>query len=219
MSEYLIRSITSQDLDEVVRIHIASFSDRALSQLGKGAVFRYYQSLLEGFPYSNPIFAVTQADIMTGFCFNGIYAGSFSRFVNKHKWYLAGLILLRPWLILNPIVREQSKKAIKNLVNRYKSKWKPKENIISKKSLHQALINSRSWGILSIAVDPAYQRKGIAELLMSSVEIFAKGNEYLSLHLTVNTDNISAIKFYEKIGWQKTPSGTAWEGKMFKKIN
>lgn len=99
MSDFTIREILYEDLDEVTRIHIASFSDRALSQLGKGAVNRYYQWLFTAFPQSYPICAEVNGKTLAGFCFVGVYSGSFSGFLRKHKWYLVGHILSHPWLI------------------------------------------------------------------------------------------------------------------------
>ena len=44
MADLLIRDIHPSDLEKVARIHKNSFSGRALSQLGIGAIHRYYDN-------------------------------------------------------------------------------------------------------------------------------------------------------------------------------
>lgn len=89
MPDFSIRELRYEDIEDVSRIHIASFSDRALSQLGIGAVKRYYEFLFTNFQQSIPICVETKGNILVGFCFAGVYSGSFSGFLRKHKWYLA----------------------------------------------------------------------------------------------------------------------------------
>jgi len=221
MSDFTIREILYEDLDEVTRIHIASFSDRALSQLGKGAVKRYYQWLFTGFPRSYPICAEVNGNILAGFCFVGVYSGSFSGFLRKHKWYLAGHILSHPWLIFNPIVREQSSLSFKTLKRIFMSKFyrRPKQAVVIKKPLLESPPRYKPWGILSIAVDPAYQRRGVVEAMMRFVENMLEEKGITSLNLSVHTDNSPAVRFYEKMGWEKVPPGEEWNGKMMKRLN
>lgn len=221
MLDFTIREILYEDLDEVTRIHIASFSDRALSQLGKGAVKRYYQWLFTGFPRSYPICAEIDGNTLAGFCFVGVYSGSFSGFLRKHKWYLAGHILSHPWLIFNPIVREQSSLSFKTLkrISMRRFYKRPKQAVVINKPLPESPPRYKPWGILSIAVDPAYQRRGVAEAMMHFVENMLEEKGTTSLHLSVHTDNSPAVRFYEKMGWEKVPPGEEWDGKMMKRLN
>ncbi len=221
MSDFTIREIRYEDLDDVTRIHIASFSDRALSQLGKGAVKRYYQWLFTGFPRSYPICAEVNGNTLAGFCFVGVYSGSFSGFLRKHKWYLAGHILFHPWLIFNPIVREQSSLALKTLRRIFKSRFcrRRKQPVVVNKTLPESPPRYVPWGILSIAVDPAYQRRGVAEAMMRFIEGMLGEKGITSLNLSVHTDNSPAVRFYEKMGWVKVPPGEAWDGKMIKRLH
>jgi len=215
---FLVRNIQINDLAEITRIHITSFQDRALTQLGFGAVKRYYSWLLSGFSETYPICVETQDGSLAGFCFAGNYSGSFSGFLKKHTLYLVGSLLLRPWLLIKPLVRDQTQVAIKAFKNMIKSKKKKFKNIVPSSKTNRQLITSISFGVLSIAVSPAHQRQGIGELLMCEVEKYASSNGYSRLHLSVHPENLPAVNFYEKLGWERSSSTENWDGKMFKKI-
>ena len=202
----------------IAKIHIDSFSDRALSQLGKEAVRRYYFWLLTGFPACYPICIVSPDNVITGYCFSGVYSGSFTGFLKRNKWYLLRVISLHPWLIFNPIVREQSFLATQTLLRLFRfrriSKTPPSVNSLTSSNLPKR----KPWGILAIAVDPDFQRQGYAEAMMHAVEMYAKENHCNYLYLSVHTDNFPAVHFYEKMGWEKNPPGENWTGKMCKKL-
>lgn len=80
------------------------------------------------------------------------------------------------------------------------------------------MVPTRPFGVLSIAIAPAFQRQGVGELLMAEVELRAKLNGYKSMILTVHPENIKAVNFYQKIGWVKRESSTGWNGRMIKNI-
>jgi ribosomal protein S18 acetylase RimI-like enzyme len=215
---FLIRNVEKKDLNEIARIHIASFQDRALSRLGYGAVKRYYSWLFSGFSESNPICVETQDGSLAGFCFSGNFRGSFSGFLRHHKWYLATALLLRPWLIFSPLIRDQANIAIKILKKIFRSRNLMDNNNIPCSKVNQQVITPSSLGVLSIAVSPAYQRRGIGELLMCEVEKYAFSSGYSSLHLSVHPENLPAVKFYEKLGWERSSPIGDWDGKMHKTI-
>ena len=216
MIEFAIRNVELSDLDQIAEVHRASFEDRALSQLGKSAVKRYYRWLLTGFSDIYPVCAVSTHGKIAGFCFAGVYGGSFSGFLKNNRWFLIGTLMLRPWLFFKPIVREQATLAIRTLMR-----------LIGKKNIHKTTQKAEtpkpskptSLGILSIAVHPDFQRQGVGELMMAAVEMKAAADGFTQLHLSVHPENTSAVRFYEKSGWQKTQSRGTWDGKMFKKLN
>lgn len=218
MTEFNIRSIQSKDLDEIAKIHKASFHDRALTQLGIGVIKRYYAWLLTGFSEIFPLCAVDCQGMVAGFCFAGIYAGSFSGFLQNNRWYLIGSVLLRPWLIFNSLVMDQIKISIKTLYKMIKRKLRNKRKNNREKHKGENFRKTASLGVLSIAVNPSFQSQGVGGLLMKEVETQAHAGGYTELHLSVHPDNVSAIKFYEKLGWQRDHSSENWDGKMFKKL-
>jgi ribosomal protein S18 acetylase RimI-like enzyme len=76
-----------------------------------------------------------------------------------------------------------------------------------------------SFGILSIAVASDRQKLGIGQILMKDAENEACRCGYRQMHLTVSTENEKAIRFYEKLGWEKRLSDGAWKGSMTKTLN
>jgi ribosomal protein S18 acetylase RimI-like enzyme len=56
--------------------------------------------------------------------------------------------------------------------------------------------------ITSLYVQPHHQRKGLGKLLLEEAMAFCKVQKAESVWLTVNSENLSAIKFYEKTGFR-----------------
>lgn len=57
--------------------------------------------------------------------------------------------------------------------------------------------------LYSIAVNPAYQGKGLGRELMLQVEAFCQERDKHTLRLEVRPDNINAIKLYERLGFRR----------------
>ena len=215
MDKIVIRAVKEADLSDITRIHIASFKDRALSQMGFSTVRRYYAWLLTGFSMIHPVCAVNQEGIIAGYCFSGLYAGSFSGFLKNNKGFLIKQILKRPRLLFNPIVQEQARLALKTLykIARYDRKNKS-ESVVADRKEHGEI--PTFLGILSIAVDPVYQRLGIAGEMMASVKKWAIDTGFKGMNLSVHQDNLAAIRFYEKLGFNKVSHTEEWKGEMRK---
>ena len=69
----------------------------------------------------------------------------------------------------------------------------------------------KSWGFLQavkqlnidvICVDENLRGKGIGTKILEHIKEFAKENNCTDLYLTVNEENLDAIKLYEKFGFQ-----------------
>lgn len=58
--------------------------------------------------------------------------------------------------------------------------------------------------IITIAVSPAYQRRGIAQNLMQHLVSFLKTQSITALHLEVNENLHAARRLYEKTGFAQT---------------
>ena len=219
MSELTIRKIEIRDLDKIADVHKASFDDRALSQLGKTAIKRYYDWLLMGFPDNYPICATSEDDQIAGFCFAGDYSGSFTGFLKRHRCFLISRVLLRPWLIFNPLIRKQSNLALRTLLRLLRTKNKTRALSSHPKDQVKQARSFQSYGILAIAVNPNYQRQGVGQALMDAAETKAIADGYQHMHLSVHPDNFPAVRFYQKLGWQKKPPDENWSGKMTKNLN
>jgi ribosomal protein S18 acetylase RimI-like enzyme len=125
-------------------------------------------------------------------------------------------MLLRPWLIFNPLIREQAKSALSTLRRLFK--YRKQIKIGQQNQDPQKIKMGSSFGILSIAVDPAFQRCGVGEILEKDMERYALENGYDQIRLTVLPENTPAVKFYEKMGWEKNLSEGGWEGGMVKRL-
>jgi len=59
-----------------------------------------------------------------------------------------------------------------------------------------------AWELTKMAVDPAFQRRGIAQVLMTTIENYARDEMGLSyIYLLSNTKNAAALRLYERNGW------------------
>lgn len=57
--------------------------------------------------------------------------------------------------------------------------------------------------LLRIAVRPAYQKKGLGKYLLESLFKKAKSQRIRKIFLEVSERNISALKLYQRVGFQK----------------
>ena len=65
------------------------------------------------------------------------------------------------------------------------------------------------WELTKMAVDPAFQRRGIAKALMQHVENYARETLQLNkIYLLSNTKNAAAIRLYKREGWTVVLEGT-----------
>ena len=71
------------------------------------------------------------------------------------------------------------------------------------------VINSRyvdAWHVMNVAVDPDYQRRGIATLLLERVFELTADDDRRGYTLEVRVSNAGAIQLYERLGFE--PRGT-----------
>lgn len=205
MSNVQISALTLSDLPAVSDVHLRAFSKSVLTRLGKEAVRRYYEWQLLG-PHDRYAVAARVDAKIVGFNFAGVSRGAIAGFLQKNRNWLAMRMLMRPWLIANPMVRTRLKTGLGSLgIRRNAGRIRsaiPRPN--------------RSFGILSIAVDPEFQGRGIAQILMEDAEREARDSGFKYMFLTVATENLRAIRFYEKMGWARVPQDGEFHGYMDK---
>lgn len=206
MSSILIRNVSESDLLEITSIHMSAFPESALTKLGKEAVRRYYHWQLHG-PHDCYAIAAYDVDQMLGFCFGGVFRGALVGFLQKNKQFLFWRVLLRPWLLFNEIFRDRLKTAFRSL------RIFPRKKKVIKTSIPSNPV--KSFSILSIAVDPSIQTKGVGKMLMQTAELEAIHRGYDHMHLTVHPSNTNAVQFYLRVGWIKKEEDP-WSGGMFK---
>lgn len=208
-----IQPLNQSDLPSVALLHAAAFPDSALTKLGLEAVRRYYEWQLNG-PHDVDALGAFHGDRLVGFCFSGIFRGAMSGFLQRNWLFLTGCALIRPWLILNPVFRDRvtlSMSILKRLLRQFIKRRKTPYQSSSPKP-------PKSYGILSIAVDPNYQGLGIGRILMERSEAIAREKGFSEMDLTVNPQNEKAIRFYERLGWEKVVNEGRWTGHMRKRL-
>lgn len=206
--EIVLRKIELRDLPQVARVHKSSFPESALTKLGLQIIEQYYEWQLTG-PHPK-VWAIAAFDGETcaGFSFSGLFKDSTSGFVYTNKTFLIKEVLRHPWLLSNPLFLDRLRIGI-TLLRKWNKRQVKTLPIAPDSALH-------SFGILSLAVSNEYQNFGIGKLLLLDAEREAVRCGFRQMDLTVHPSNTKAIKFYERLGWQKTFQGDAWKGVMVK---
>lgn len=212
-SRIVVLDLLQRDLPEVTRVHLAAFPESALARLGPGAVTRYYLWQFNG-PHRCEKLGAREGERLQGFVFAGKFNGALSGFLRENKWFLVGAVLFRPWLLLDHWFRNHLTMGARSLLRTFTGK-RPQVPDRRESSLPKP---PPSFGILSIAVAPDAKRKGIGSLLMQRCEQSARRWGAQRMHLTVAVDNLEAIKFYEKLGWQRDCQAGEWKGGMVKRL-
>ena len=203
-----LRRLEVEDLGGVTRVHMAAFPKSALTLLGPEAVRRYYQWQLQG-PHDVTASGAFMGNQLIGFSFSGVFCGATGGFLKQNRKFLAVRLLTHPWLVANPLIRERMNFSARVL---------RRKNGRGDQTTSRAKEKIRSFGILAIAVDPQVQSSGIGGLLMATAEQVAITQGFTQMHLTVNPNNNQAIKFYEKLSWEKTLTQGEWTGSMKKAL-
>ena len=201
-----IKELTTEDIPEIVHIHIESFPESLMTRLGAEILQKYYEW---HFDESHKIVKVAGAVYdgkCIGFILTGVFNGSTSGFVRKNIWLIIKEAAVRPWLLFD-----------KKLIKKFKSGTKILTSTFTKKP---PVNNPRvkSYGLVSLAVSPAYRKLGAGKILMEEFELIAKNCGYSRTDFTVEPTNYKAVNLYEKLGWQRTLSNGEWKGAMEKDI-
>lgn len=207
-----IRPLTLEDIPSIIKIHLLSFPESALSALGAGTIYRYYHWLLTG-PHDAFIIGIWEKGSLAGFSFGGRFRGALSGFIKKNKWYLMGQVIFRPWIIL----KFQEAIDINLRILRLKRSSKIDEFAAQEQPSQKKHIPS--FGILAIAVNSKYQGKGFGQKMMKRSEESALERGFKQMNLTVHPDNKQAVGFYKKLGWKQWEGQSGiWKGKMVKAL-
>lgn len=196
----ILRALGPSDLPSVAAIHCAAFPSSWLTKLGSAAVERYYAWQMQG-PHEAYVFGATIDGKLAGFCFSGVFPTAIAGYVRQNWAFLAWGLLTHPSLLRNPVLGERLQRAMHAL---FASKAPPSTSERGK----------RPFDILSIAVDPGVQRMGLGQLMMERARTLAAENGFHVMTLMVNTANLQAVRFYEKIGWERALMNGEWRGNM-----
>lgn len=196
----ILRALGPSDLPIVAAIHCRAFPSSWLTKLGSAAVVRYYAWQMHG-PHEAYVFGATIDGKLAGFCFGGIFPTAIAGYMRQNWPFLAWRLLTHPSLLRAPFFAERLQRALHAL---FASKAPPATSDRGK----------RPFDILSIAVDPQIQRTGLGRLMMDHAQALATKNGFRVMTLMVNPDNLQAVRFYEKIGWERALMNGEWRGNM-----
>ncbi|WP_421121266.1 GNAT family N-acetyltransferase [Aquihabitans daechungensis] len=196
--------LSADDLSEVATLHVEAFPDSELTRLGHEAVRRNYLWQFEG-PHDLVALGVRSDGRLVGFLFGGVFRGSTIGFVKREHWFLLGRVLRNPSMIVNAKSLSRIGLAVRLLSRR----TGPPQ------SENPAAVPPRSFGVLSVAVDPSTQGSGVGQVLMAEAEARARAAGFARMHLTVHPENHRAVRFYEEGGWSRAEGADGtWIGQM-----
>ncbi len=124
-------------------------------------------------------------------------------------------LLLRPWLVFHPRIRGNFKFIFRNIRYRF---FPPQPVAGPSATQTRETPKEKTAGLVVIGVDPAFQGKGYGSLLLQEFERRAREMGCTRMGLTVEKDNLQAIRAYTRNGW--TAGKTAGQGlQMFRELN
>lgn len=207
-TENNVQCLSLELLPQIVGIHQNAFPQSAFTQLGQEAISRYYRWLLDECHDAANV-GIFDENHLAGFCFSGKFRGAMSGYLDRNASFLARQVIMRPWLLItNEVFRSRMIKGV--------SIFRRRRALQQNTSVNP----SPSFGILSIAVNGHYQGKGYGKHLMEATERIARLNDYSMMNLTVAVNNVQAIHFYEKLGWQHVVNTSgSWTGQMTKMLS
>ena len=205
-----IREIRTDDLDQVTRVHKNAFPCSLLSRFDNRVISTYYRLQMEPPNKCNPQ-GVFSADNLVGFCFAGEFRDMKLAFIKSSWPRILFTLMKKPSILLE----KENRLRIIGILRSVSHK------VFKKKSQKPGLVKSKSkrFGILSIAVDPEFQRLGVGRMLAAQSEDLALKLGFEKISLDVHIDNEKAIHFYESLGYQKIiGNGQDWRGIMIKDL-
>lgn len=208
-AEIRIGELSLAHLPQIVEVHIKSFPRSAMTRLGPTTVRRYYEWQFIG-PHQAHYLGAWVSEKLGGFCFCGIFRGALGGFLARNRWFLALQVLGRPRLWADPKIRLAVAFALRLL------KYRSRPAAVSSPTPAEKV--QGHFGILSIAVAPDFRRLGLGARLMDEAERIARLRDFQAMGLTVEPDNETAIRFYEKLGWARVLENGSWRGSMQKQL-
>jgi ribosomal protein S18 acetylase RimI-like enzyme len=208
MPDLAIVSLTEADLASIVEIHVAAFPASLSTALGRETVRRYYEWLFCG-PHDLVAVGGRLTDELIGFCFSGVFRGATSGFVRRNGVFLCAQVLIHPGLI----ARSRFRALLPTTVRILNSALKP-----SPAAAASEAPATDSFGILAIAVHPRWQHLGAGKRMMAQSESIARARGFSQMDLTVHPENEQALRFYERLGWERIVRDGVWGGGMRKPL-
>lgn len=195
---------THQDLPRLAQCHRAAFPNTLSTAMGS----RYVEKMLEWYLIDARafIFLIEEEGRCVGYCgglkFDGTQrVGSASSMIQHSYDQAVKTFITQPWLLFHPEFISKYKLAAKNVWRRISKKLGIAREI---KPLKNEQLPEPHTGLIVIGVDPVVQGKGYGSLLLQEFERVSRELGFKKMMLTVRTDNMQAIRSYQRNGWQTT---------------
>ncbi len=190
MNDLNVRIATINDLDRIVTIHVIAFPGFFLTFLGPQFLKQLYKSIIDD---KSGVFLVCEASSQVAGFVAGVDQpkGFYLRLLKKKWWRFAMAAFL-------PAMRNPS--IIRRLLRAF--------------SKHNEISTLACASLMSIAVDPQMQGKGVGKALVDRFiqEVASRNLSYIQL-TTDARDNESANRFYQNLGFLCTRTFTTPEGR------
>jgi len=197
--ELVCRRLNGADLPQIASIHSAAFPDALFTAFGPNCVARYYSWHMEG-KHAVSTIGLECGDKLIGFCVL-LRWNDFRGFLRRDLPILVARLLRSPSLAMRP-----------GFVKRLRGGT----SVLTGKS--RATAEPGTFRILSIAVEPAYQGRGLGQIMLRAAAEIALRDGASTLALTVHPDNRRAVRAYERDGWKRALVDGVWQGAMRKPL-
>lgn len=212
-----VRALTVESLPDVVEIHREAFPESAMTLLGKRVVDRYYRWQFIG-PHPLPFAAgVWREGTLQGFVFGGVRRGAVSGFARRFLSTVIVGALTHP-AGAKKLIGPKVVPVLRFMVRRTPQTSSPAVVEPARATSPVAPASAPSLGVLSIAVARRARGTGAATELLVAAEQEARRSGFSQMHLTVDTTNARALRFYEREGWVRKESDGLWRGGMIKSL-
>ncbi len=223
-----LREMTSRDLPEVARVHVAAFGDSLLSKLGTGIVERYYAWQVSGVNTVRAEVAIWDSHV-AGFAVGGEFKDSLRGFFNGNRSSIAMAVLSRPHLLADPLLWERLALLRKVFRRARRRRLKiargatpvastPASEVASAGESDSRPSALPPFNVLAIAIHPDRRRLGVGRRLMQDQELTAASWGRDRMILTVNNGNKEAVEFYLRCGWELASANGTHEVRMQKRL-
>lgn len=137
--------------------------------------------------------------------------GSASSMIQHSYREAVQTFLKKPWLLFHPEFRPKYGLALRNVMRRIQKKFrvKGKPTVSTGTEPHT--------GLIVIGLLPEYQGRGFGSLMLLEFERISRERGFSLMTLTVRPENESAIRSYQRNGWQivaREPSSLTLEKRM-----
>jgi ribosomal protein S18 acetylase RimI-like enzyme len=202
----ILKRADKESLTGIAKCYIEAFPNSISAKLGQN----YITHNLEWFigDDNKILFYIQEENECIGFCGGYLWTkigdGSTSSMINYSKKIRNQILLRKPWLLLD---YESIIKILNFLLMKFRLIF------LGNKSVEIKLQrNEPSLGLVVIGVTPSNKGKGIASILIQHFEKFGADKGINWAHLSVRKENLRAINFYKKNGWEITNSVKSNDG-------